>query len=178
MFWIDVFVFLFCPYKKYYEVYGLKYYDIIIARSDKDIWEKVEGYTENIWNTKYKWICSNCKYYSNTFNEFIQKFKGNKIKEDDINNTSTNIISLNSTLNLNEDLIVVFSISSASIINYSVSCKKTDKFSFVVNKLYEEYPEYKNKKCNFYSKDRLLNLDKTIAENNINKGDKINVNFV
>ena len=97
----------------------------------------------------------------------------NKIKSGD------NIIILNPNI-INsiideEQLAIQFS-SNDQKLHYCLPCKKTDRFDLLLQKLYLEYPEYKNKKCFFLANGNLIDIHKTLAENNIKSSDNIILN--
>jgi hypothetical protein len=56
---------------------------------------------------------------------------------------------------------------------YKTVCRLTDKFSFLEEKLFDEYPELKDRKIYFILKGGLINRSDTIIENNIKDGDTI-----
>ena len=58
-------------------------------------------------------------------------------------------------------------------IDYSIICKKTDKFNIIENKLYEAYPELRQTENTFLFNGYIINKAKTIEENGIRNNDKI-----
>ena len=67
------------------------------------------------------------------------------------------------------------------MMNYSVPCNRTDKFSELLNKLYEEYPFYQND--NYYylvGAQQICDKDKnkTLEELKIKNSDTILVNKI
>ena len=53
------------------------------------------------------------------------------------------------------------------------SCTERDIFKNIENRLYEEYPDYRQKKCFFLVNGRNIETPKSIAENKIKNGDNI-----
>ena len=64
-------------------------------------------------------------------------------------------------------------ISSDMKVNYSTPCKGTETFSEIEEKLYKEYPEYKNVNNNFLCRGNVIQRFKTIDENGIKNEDII-----
>ena len=64
------------------------------------------------------------------------------------------------------------------IFNYSLPCKNTDLFVRLEEKLYNEYPKYKNYETYFEVKTKRIKRFKTLDENKIKNGDIINVFIV
>ena len=102
-------------------------------------------------------------------------------------NSINDITSNNSSINLNkkeknisvlkqEKIIVLKFISSDQCLNYSIVCKSTDKFNLVINRIFDIYPEYIEKKCFFMCNGNVINEYKDIQENKIKNGDPILVN--
>ena len=102
-------------------------------------------------------------------------------------NSINDITSNNSSINLNkkeknisvlkqEKIIVLKFISSDQCLNYSIVCKSTDKFNLVINRIFDIYPEYIEKKCFFMCNGNVINEYKDIQENKIKNGDTILVN--
>jgi len=102
-------------------------------------------------------------------------------------NSINDITSNNSSINLNkkeknisvlkqEKIIVLKFISSDQCLNYSIVCKSTDKFNIVINRIFDIYPEYIEKKCFFICNGNVINEYKDIQENKIKNGDTIIVN--
>ena len=104
-------------------------------------------------------------------------------------NSINDITSNNSSINLNkkeknisvlkqEKIIVLKFISSDQCLNYSIVCKSTDKFNLVINRIFDIYPEYIEKKCFFMCNGNVINEYKDIQENKIKNGDIILVSNV
>jgi len=77
--------------------------------------------------------------------------------------------SINNSININDIMSVNF-ISMDQNIHYSVGCLKTNTFAEVEEKLYKQYPQYRETNNNFLSNGTFVKRFKTIAENNIGNG--------
>ena len=64
-------------------------------------------------------------------------------------------------------------ISSDMKVNYSTPCKGTETFSEIEDKLYNQYPEYRNGNNTFLFNGKIIQRFKTINENGIKNGDII-----
>ena len=112
------------------------------------------------------WVCSQCKYSSDTFRVLIKKkappicnaiIINNLEPKHEYNITNTNNNNkidtsrkLNSNLNdENDEIIAINFTSSDQEIKYCIPCKMSDQFKTALNKLYAEYPEYQKKKFFF-----------------------------
>ncbi len=62
--------------------------------------------------------------------------------------------------------------------HYAVVCKNTDLFVRLEEKLYNEYPQFKNYETYFEVKTKRIKRFKTLDENKIKNGDIINVFIV
>ena len=69
-------------------------------------------------------------------------------------------------LKYNEICVVIF-ISTDQLINYSISCKITDNFSYLENKLFEQFQNLRNKNIYFLANGNVINRASTLLENNI-----------
>ena len=58
-------------------------------------------------------------------------------------------------------------------INFPMTCKGTETFSEIEDKLYNQYPEYRNGNNTFLSNGKIIQRFKTINENGIKNGDII-----
>ena len=61
------------------------------------------------------------------------------------------------------------------IINYSMACKTTDLFSSLEERLYQDYPNYRNIEKIFMVNTNRISRNKTLEENNIKNNDIINI---
>ena len=79
-------------------------------------------------------------------------------------------------INPDEKIIAALFISSDEKITYAIPCKNTTPFVKIEEKLYEEYPEYKETENYFINNGNVINKFKTIEENNIKTGKPIILN--
>ena len=84
-------------------------------------------------------------------------------------NINTNIKNKKNNINSNEMMCVNF-ISSDQKIHFAVPCVKTDIFAEVKEKLYQEFPEYRETNNNFLFNGSSILRFKTISDNKISKG--------
>ena len=75
-----------------------------------------------------------------------------------------------------EKIIAALFISSDQKITYSIPCKNTTPFVRIEEKLYEEYPEYKDTENHFIHNGNVIKRFKTVEENNIKSGKPIILN--
>ena len=61
------------------------------------------------------------------------------------------------------------------IINYSMACRTTDLFSSLEERLYQDYPNYRNIEKIFMVNTNRISRDKTLEENNIKNNDIIHI---
>ncbi len=80
--------------------------------------------------------------------------------------------SRNRSININEIMCVNFSSSDGNI-NYSIPCTKEDIFAEIEEKLYKEYPNYRETNNIFVFNGCSIQRFKTIAENRIESGKTI-----
>ena len=59
------------------------------------------------------------------------------------------------------------------IINYSMACRTTDLFSSLEERLYQDYPNYRNIEKIFMVNTNRISRNKTLEENNIKHNDII-----
>ena len=59
--------------------------------------------------------------------------------------------------------------------HYNIICKSTDLFIILEEKLYQEFPQFKEYETFFEVKGRRIKRFKTIAENNIRRNDLITI---
>ena len=93
----------------------------------------------------------------------IQK---NKIKDGD----SIIIVEIETIIILH---FVCFDFEQKIYIKLNVACYTSDKFSIVEDRLYQEYPDLKNKDIFFLLKGYMIDRDKTLEENGIEENKAI-----
>ena len=110
--------------------------------------------------------------------ELLNNQISNKIIE--LNNLKNKINNNNDDLfnviNPGEKILSVLFNSCDQKINYSIACKNTTPFVRIEEKLYEEYPEYKDTENYFLHNGAIIKRFKTIEENNIKNGKPIILN--
>ena len=133
---------------------------------------------ENVINENEK----NLKEIKNSFNNNnnIKKNENDNEKVDflmkqlKIKDNEINALKSKTAFNLNpEELIPVIFKTFDGKLDYSIICKKTDKFNMIENKLYEQFPEYRETENLFLLNGNRINKAKTIQENNIRYSDRI-----
>ena len=102
----------------------------------------------------------------------------NKINElnntkNKLNNNYDNSVNI---INPGEKVISALFISSNSKIAYAITCKNTTPFVRIEEKLYEEYPEYKETDNYFLHNGKIIKRFKTVEENHIKSGKPIILN--
>ena len=80
---------------------------------------------------------------------------------------------MNYLISTNEEVIAIVFRSTDQNINYPFTCKESDKFSNVEEKLYNEFPELKNKNIIFLANGNAINREDTIRKNGIKNGTTI-----
>ena len=75
-----------------------------------------------------------------------------------------------------EEIIAVNFVSLNKTINYPMACRKTDVFSKIEKKLYQEFPNLKSKKIYFVANGNVVNRSYTFEQNKIENGNTILIN--
>ena len=124
----------------------------------KDLQNKLNNYDTKIYN-----LNSEINNYKNII---LQKeLELNNLKSQ-LNN---NINNISNNVNFNDIMVVNF-ISSDQIVHYAAKCLKTNTFAEVEEKLYKQYPQYRETNNNFIANGKLVLRFKTIDENKIGNG--------
>ena len=171
------------------------HYEVLDEVDDKKIWIYKRPFyildfikkiiTNKMDEEKFKFKCSSCGY-SSSKNGIIDFISDQKIKKqflveigefDDKLKKEKSNFPYNDNGNGNNEVLAINFTSIDSRINFPIPCKKEDKFYIIEQKLYEEFPEYKNKNCYFMAKGIVIDRNKTIRENKIKSGDIILLNF-
>ena len=92
------------------------------------------------------------------------------------NNINNNYDDLVNNINPGEKVISALFLSSDQKITYAISCKNTTPFVRIEEKLYEEYPEYKETNNYFLHNGTVIKRFKTVEENHIKNGKPIILN--
>ena len=107
-------------------------------------------------------------------NELLQKTL--KEKKEEIINLKNEIQkkqennSFNKTFYTREQMIALNFISSDSTLHYAIPCLNKDLFVDVEKKLYDKFPEYKERNNNFLSQGKIVLKFKTVGENRLESG--------
>ena len=146
----------------------------LVGTEDNNIWNECEGVFEHtlLQEGNFLFVCNKCNWNSKTFFEFIPNFNNDRyIKIDD---SAINVgYDTNDEINLSSYISVIFSPQNQAFL-YSVISPLNEKFEFVENKLFREYPDLKNKKLIFLCKEIIINdKKKTLAELNLKNSDII-----
>lgn len=102
------------------------------------------------------------------------------------NPTTSNLIKINNAGNdykkfkkevvdKNENQIILQFLSTDQMIRHSILCNKGDNFSRAVEKLLENYPEYRMTKLSFIASGRVIKEYLSIEENNLKDNDIITI---
>jgi hypothetical protein len=179
-FWCDLIYFLCMATKDYFGVSGKVTEEKISGKNKDNVWNDIGGLTEEEWNSKYKkkWECSNCKYCTDSFLDFLPNSKPNVTLSN--NNYESEILVIKGNPiqpNSVEDIIAINFVSGDQSLHFCIPCNKNDKFSFALDKLYKEYPECRKKKCYYLANGNIIVPNKTLAENKIKSGNTIIINF-
>ena len=110
--------------------------------------------------------------YNNTINNYNNIINQ---KDNELNNLRTQLNNINNNMNNNininmNDIMSVNFISMDQNVHFSVRCLKTNTFAEVEEKLYKQYPEYRETNNNFIANGAQVLRFKTIAENKIGNG--------
>ncbi len=101
-------------------------------------------------------------------------------KDLEINNLRNNLINANNntitSINSGEKIIGVFFTSTNQDIHRPIPCKNSDTFARIEEKIYNEYPKYKDYNTYLKVNGNIIKRFKTFDENKIKDGDTIIVN--
>ena len=124
----------------------------------KDLQNKLNNYDTKIYNLNIE-----INNYKNII--YQKELELNNLKSQ-LNN---NINNISNNVNFNDIMVVNF-ISSDQIVHYAAKCLKTNTFAEVEEKLYKQYPQYRETNNNFFANGTQILRFKTIAENKIGEG--------
>ena len=108
----------------------------------------------------------------NNLNNEINNYKNIISKKDlELNNIKSQLNNNipNNNVNFNDIMCVNF-ISSDQNVHFAASCLKTNTFAEIEEKLYKQYPQYRETNNNFFANGTQVLRFKTIAENKIGNG--------
>ena len=132
-------------------------------KEDTEIWKY--AYPIKKWNSESPWLCYQCKYAHETFEYFIPKLKINEESQ----NTFAEI-NIPNEPNPDNGIITILFNSNDFRINYALSCNKKDLFSKAIEKLFIEYPEYKDKQYFCIQSANIIDINKNLEDNKIISG--------
>ena len=112
---------------------------------------------------------TNINNYQNIINQKDLELNNLRMQINNMNNMNNNIQSNNMFINLNDIMTVNF-ISMDQTVHFSVPCLKTNTFAEVEEKLYKQYPQYRETNNSFLAHGSPVLRFKTIAENKIGNG--------
>jgi len=138
----------------------------------------------NILKLEKKEIESNMQIEINKLKETIKTIKdelNNKNKEIQnyilqIQNLKENQNQINKTED-NNFSVTFMTKDTQDISNHSIECKNSDLFVRLEEKLYDDYPKYKNYETSFMVNDKKILRFKTVEENNIKNNEIIYLNI-
>jgi len=119
--------------------------------------------------------------FNNTINNYQTKINNlqsilyqkelelNNLRNQINNNNSNNMNNLPNNVNFN-DIVVVNFISMDQNVHYAVAAVKNNTFAEIEEKLYKQYPQYRETNNNFIANGATVLRFKTIAENKIVNG--------
>ena len=109
---------------------------------------------------------TNINNYQNIINQKDLELNNLRMQ---LNNMNNNIQSNKVFIDSNDNMTVNF-ISSDQNVHFAVSCLKTNTFAEVEEKLYKQYPQYRETNNSFLAHGSQVLRFKTIAENKIGNG--------
>ena len=119
----------------------------------------------------YNYTINNYKTQINNLQSIIiqKDLELNNLKNQLNNNNSNNVNNLPKNVNFNEIVVVNF-ISMDQNVHFAVAAVKNNTFAEIEEKLYKEYPQYRETNNNFIANGATVLRFKTIAENKIANG--------
>ena len=111
---------------------------------------------------------TNINNYQNIINQKDLELNNLRMQLNNMNNMNNNQIN-NFNINFNDMMCVNF-ISMDQTIHFAVPCLKTNTFAEIEEKLYKQYPQYRETNNSFLANGTQVLRFKTIAENKIGNG--------
>ena len=129
-----------------------------------DLQNKLNNYNTTINNYKTQ--------INNLQSIIIQKdLELNNLRNQLTNNNSNNVNNLKNNVNINyDDMMSINFISTDSNLHYSIPCIKSDIFAHIEEKLYKQFPQYKETNNTFIVNGTTVLRFKTIDENKLVNG--------
>ena len=135
-------------------------------KTEKKVEETKERVTEHIDRIKY---IPYIQYKNGEIRPFEKKEKKSVSKK-------TTTVEKKSPIDNESSIIAVNFVSLSNNINYPMACKKTDRFSKIEKKLYQEFPELRNKNIYFIVNGNVIDKSLTFEQNKIKSGNTILIN--
>ena len=129
---------------------------------------------------KVKNLNDKLKKYENSNNEYIKKIKKLEELVESKNIEIKNLKNDNNvvtTKKSGEKIIAIFFTSTLQDIHMPIPCKYTDTFVKIEEKIYNEYPKYKDYNTYLTVNGNVIKRFKTLEENGIKSGNTIIVNI-
>ena len=105
--------------------------------------------------------------------ELLEERKKNLKLNEELNSEKEKVKEL---MDVEDQILAVNFISVDQNVHYPMACKKGDKFSQIEEKLFNEYPNYRNCNVFFTAKGKIMDREKTLEKNVIKSGDTIILN--
>ena len=139
-----------------------------ISRKEPDLYKDKEELKRNF-------TCKNCGFIFEDFKTCIPQNSKIKItiENDDDKSTQEELNPKNSRNISDKNITIYFTSGDFKFNNYPIVCQKNDQFNEVINKLFQIFPEYKNKNIYFVCNSRVVKENKTISENGISNDNAI-----
>ena len=129
---------------------------------------------------KVKNLNDKLKKYENSNNEYIKKIKKLEELVESKNIEIKNLKNDNNVITTKksgEEIVALFFTSEKQDIHRPISCKNTDTFAKIEEKIYNEYPQYKDYNTYLTVNGNVIKRFKTIDENKIKDGNTIIINI-
>ena len=111
--------------------------------------------------------------YEELKKELLEERKKNQKLMEQLNSEKDKVKELKDVEN---QILAINFISVDQNVHYPMACKKADKFSQLVEKLFNEYPNYKSSNTFFTANGKIIEKERTLSENGIKNGDTIILN--
>ena len=106
---------------------------------------------------------------NNTINNYQNIINQNDVELNNFRAQLNNNINIQKNVNF-DDIMCVNFISSDQNVHYAATCLKTNTFAEIEEKLYKQYPQYRETNNSFIANGNQVLRFKTIAENKIGNG--------
>ena len=151
-----------------------KYYELLSQLNEEKIKNKKLLKELIAEKKKVKELNDKIKKYENSNNENVKKIKEMKNLTKSKNSESNNKIT---SIKKEEEIIAISFTSIHQDIHKDISCKNTDTFVKIEEKIYNEYPKYKDYNTYLTVNGNVIKRFKTLEENGIEDGNTIVINI-